>query len=370
MGKKQHYIPRVLLRNFSSDSEGKKIGIYLLPSREIIENGRLRDQCYKTNLYGSDQVLEKMFSTIEGHAASGFTKLLKRNLGLTEEEQTFLRIFLVFQLQRTPQAEKTLQQTTDKQLKVLLRDKPQFAGKLDKVRIERENPYHLLAKVAGEVSPVISDLKIGLVVNETGEPFLLGQSPVLVLNPLLEERKWAGPKNALAAKGAIIFLPISSSLAVILYDGDRYRLQTQKKIGNVTNSDVQLLNFCQFALTDLCVYFSTFKAKSILDIYNDQTKAYRDQDKSRVRVYKSPFKGRYGKIVQNFTIGLPVVQMFEFICLKARSLYEPLDNPMDICRESILPVLDLLERDRKGIPLPMQTQKMIQGKPFFLNEEL
>jgi hypothetical protein len=370
MGKKQHYIPRVLLNNFSVAGDGKEIGIYLTQASRVVPNGDLKNQCYRINLYGADQVLEKVFCDIEGQTASVFRKLLAVDLDLAMQEEATLRTFLAFQLGRTPQAEKNLQQVFEKQMKYLARDVPNLAGKLDSVKIGLKNPFYMLAQISSEIAPVLSDLKTALVLNSTSEPWIVGQNPLLVLNPFLDERKWFGPKNGLAAKGAILFLPLSPSIAVILYDRNRYGLASQKKVVEASLPDVERINYFQFAQTENCVYFQTFGSLETLSKYNAETSEYRAKDKSIVRVFRSPDKKRRGELLQNLNVGLPGAQKFDFVCLKNRALYEVIEQRTDISRESILPVLQHLERDRGMDTIPMRTQELIRGKPFILEEEL
>jgi hypothetical protein len=369
MGKKQHYIPRVLLRNFSVTHEGATIGIYLFSSRKVVI-GPLKDQCYRTNLYGSDQELEKMFCDIEGQSASAFRKLIEGRLDLSELEEVYLRVFLIFQHNRTPQAEKDLQQTTDKQMRHIAKDIPGIGRKVDAFRIQLKNPFHMLAEVSGDIAPILSDLKTALIVNRTTEPFVIGQYPVLVLNPFLEDRKWYGAKNGLGSKGVVVLLPISPSIAVVLYDRSRYRLSTQSFVGEVSDADVHYLNYLQFALSETCVYFSSFDALESLNEYNTKTEEYRGKEKSVVRVFRSSDKKSKDEIIQNEHLALPGIQKFDFICLKAWALAEPIEQRRDIIRESIEPFIKQLEKNTGSSTMSEEAQRKIGGRPFVFKEKL
>lgn len=58
---KQHYVPRMLLRNFSVDHEKKYIHIHLLKDNRFLYSKLIYDQAQKENYYGVDQELESLF---------------------------------------------------------------------------------------------------------------------------------------------------------------------------------------------------------------------------------------------------------------------------------------------------------------------
>lgn len=246
MGKKQHYVPRFLLRNFANDSDGKQIGIYLIKENRVITNGALYSQAYRYNLYGADQIIENQYQEFETKASIAIRKLQSDNKTISEEEYAFLQIFIVFQMNRTPSAFKMANDMFDKQMKEIFKYDSKVNKHFDNFRIEFTQPHIFLFQISCKIAYVLSDLKLGLLENNTSVPFLLGQHPVVVLNPFLVERKWIGSKKGLAAKGAIIFLPISPNMAVLLYDSCRYKLASWKKIAAVSEEDVHILNKCQF----------------------------------------------------------------------------------------------------------------------------
>lgn len=59
--KRQHYVPRMLLRNFTKD--GKRISLIVDGKR--IDGASIGKQCYGDYFYGSDNVMEKSFSDSE-----------------------------------------------------------------------------------------------------------------------------------------------------------------------------------------------------------------------------------------------------------------------------------------------------------------
>ena len=53
--KRQHYVPRFYLKNFSINSEGKAIGIYNVEKCKFIPSGSLKSQAYENYFYGEDE---------------------------------------------------------------------------------------------------------------------------------------------------------------------------------------------------------------------------------------------------------------------------------------------------------------------------
>lgn len=70
--KKQHYVPKFYMRNFSFGSRGEPIYLFNLKSKKKILEGNLGNQCYENYFYGDDLVAEKAFGMIEGRAAGIF----------------------------------------------------------------------------------------------------------------------------------------------------------------------------------------------------------------------------------------------------------------------------------------------------------
>ncbi|WP_390235257.1 DUF4238 domain-containing protein [Vibrio sp. F74] len=58
------------MKNFSSDGSGKSLNVYNISSNRYISNGNLKYQCYEPCCYGKDFIIENVFSTIEGKAAT------------------------------------------------------------------------------------------------------------------------------------------------------------------------------------------------------------------------------------------------------------------------------------------------------------
>jgi len=96
--KRQHYVPRMILRRFSKD--GKRISLVVAGKR--IDGASIGKQCYGDYFHGSDNVMEKSFADSEAKMASFLGDLAPaRFANLTDEDVHELRMFLAYQYIRT-----------------------------------------------------------------------------------------------------------------------------------------------------------------------------------------------------------------------------------------------------------------------------
>ena len=96
--KKHHYVPKLYLRNFSSD--GKKLSVYVISKKSTIANVPYESQCFESYYYGIDQMWEKKLGTLETQWGVVFKKVLASNQ-LNQNDLYLIRQFALYQLQRT-----------------------------------------------------------------------------------------------------------------------------------------------------------------------------------------------------------------------------------------------------------------------------
>lgn len=113
--KKQHYIPRMILKNFSfsnSNKNEKKFFVYQLDKNKKIERiVSVLDICYEKNLYEikdeNGQILErnlieKGFSCLEESWNKIINKIIAKQR-ITEDDKNMLGLLLVMQIMRMPE---------------------------------------------------------------------------------------------------------------------------------------------------------------------------------------------------------------------------------------------------------------------------
>jgi hypothetical protein len=338
MGKKQHYVPRLLLKGFSTDENHKLIDIFLLNQDLIRTDCGLYEQAQKHNLYGADQKLEKKFEQIESAVSSSLLKLRTENLGLPLEDQLSFKLFTLFQLARTPSAA----QQQDEAFTLMVRNLASYYPKLktlkNDIQVGVRDPYIFLFQIACDMVDYILDLKIGLLKAPKGDSFLIGEHPVVVLNPFLCFKNWPGSKGGIGVKGTIIVIPISKYYTVILYDNLRYSLTGTNNVVELEHTDLNILNYCQVLQSTYCVYFGEPQDAKMLRQFRDASVSYRTQIKSELESYKllEPNSAKNAHdLIRMSRKDLPISQNFSFFSVFAKQVVDTLGPSMDIRREAI-----------------------------------
>jgi hypothetical protein len=260
--KKQHYVPRFYLKNFSSDNSSgrcRAINLFNIPSCKKILNAKLYNQCCRNYFYGKDGTLENILEGIEGKASQIIREIILK-CELTDKH-TFL-FYTVLQNFRTLYASESMDEHYDKFYKELIKKDIISIGtdkeQLSRVKIVCNNSpshsvknaflYHYLA--------CDLDLKIIRICKEELE-FISSDNPVVCYNQFMLFQKM-GSYIGLASKGLQIFFPISPKHLAVLYDSAVYGVG--KKNDNIVElrekRDVEQLNKLQFVSALENVYFS------------------------------------------------------------------------------------------------------------------
>ena len=336
MTKNQHFVPRFILRNFSLEANKKLINIHLLKNNQFLYSKPLYEQACGHYLYGSDQKLENFFQTLESSASVGIRKLLNKDLSLSKEEKLHIKLFVLYQINRTPSSVETINQALELNIKHLASYKKELKDHLDDFSIELINPYFKLFQVSTEAMFSLMDLRIGLLEVTNSDVFIIGEHPVTKLNPFLCERKWIGSKLGIALKGALIIFPISPTICLVLYDNIVYSFKNFKNIITIDSSDLNKLNKCQYLNTANCIYFNSLIDRSLLSSMNMDTKDNRESIKTKLDVYEN-INNKHSKtrreLVMMGSKELPIEQKFNFIAIKEVALYQVLNNYGDVQRD-------------------------------------
>ena len=96
------------------------------------------------------------------------------------------------------------------------------------------------------------DLEAALLYAPEGKKFVVGCNPVSTFNPFFEKRFASAKMNdkAYDIYGAVMVLPVSPEISIMLYDDSVYSLSTSDKIV-LPENDVDLLNIAQIYNSDI-----------------------------------------------------------------------------------------------------------------------
>jgi hypothetical protein len=282
MGERQHYLPRFILRNFSINNEGKLINIFQLSQNKFLYSKELYGQAQEKYLYGKDQKIEEIFGRLETLSSSTISKLKKGDINLTKEEKANIFVFIAFQHCRTPWMAKNIRDYTRLIGHKLSSCDSRYDDIINSLSMTGKEPYIFLLELASNIVYSMIDLRIGLLECNDNSQFIIGQHPVVLINPYLSFRKWKGGKRGLGIIGTLIIMPISPRYCLILFDHLRYRLRNMKRITKLTEEDVNKINYFQFLQTTNCIYFKEKADENYFKGINGETKAYRESIKANI----------------------------------------------------------------------------------------
>jgi len=266
----------------------KQINLYHIGMQKIYKNVSLREQCYKNNFYGLDNEnilaeLEKSFSLVIKYI------LLNQNLPNTSTNaHKNLLAFVAVQITRTKKFAEDINSTIEKfnQL-VLLRNKEQFPNlDVKKIRVGLKEPVLQTLPYSYKFFICIEDLNCHLLLANKNQDFITSDSPVFIYNKYIEDLKEA--KNGLLSIGALIFIPLSPKVCLVLYDSSVYKIGKKNKniTCDLTTGDVFQINSLQFISADQVLYFNDSFQSDYFNIIHQKYMRKRESSKPKVLEYQ------------------------------------------------------------------------------------
>ncbi|WLH78046.1 DUF4238 domain-containing protein [Pseudomonas sp. FP2335] len=222
--KKHHYVPRVYLKNFSSND--KTINLFNLSREIVISGGKLKSQCYRDYLYGIEDGLEKALGLIEGLAAKLFREIRKDLKPPSPESADYgdLLTYVIFQRNRTLYAARAINEMLVAMAQKLISYRPEIPKDIfEKVSIEVNDPAIHALKAANHSIHFALDLSCKLLLSKKGAEFITSDNPVVFYNQALESCQIHQGLGT-ASKGLQIFFPVSPEIAIIFYDNSTYKV--------------------------------------------------------------------------------------------------------------------------------------------------
>ena len=256
--RKHHYVPQFYLRLFQSAP--KRIHLYDLGSMEPRRSIGIRGQCYGQYFHGKDGYLEDELAEAERILSRTLQRVVEsQQLPLQgSEDHRGLLAFAGLQQLRTQKRVAGFGRIVDKTDKIIER----ASGNID------DAPANLVPKhtdlvmtslsMLPEVLQSMDDLKSHLVVSRH-EGFITSDAPVYIYNQYCEGISDRGV-TSLTGRGLQMFLPLSPSLMLILYDGGTYKIRSSAERSSGRSirgdvSDIGQLNLLQLLSAERNVYF-------------------------------------------------------------------------------------------------------------------
>ena len=239
--KNQHFVPRCYLRPFTIDGSSSAINLYNIDRQKFIERAPVKHQCSGDYFYGKDPLLEGAIQSIEGRYSNTLRELLKPGYVLTDEHRHVLRVFWLLQHLRTEAASRRSVEITEAVHDVSGQTGASF-------RYEIREAVQVAMKTFAVSMDSVADLKVCLVRNRTGIPFITSDDPAVLTNRWhLESARTKGRSFGLHSAGDILLLPVSPKILCIGFDGDVYSVPDRNGWTEVRrDADVEAFNQHQF----------------------------------------------------------------------------------------------------------------------------
>lgn len=260
--KRQHYVPRMILRNFSNDRKR----ICLVVEGRRIDGVSLRDQCQASYFYGADQVMEKSFADEEAKMSAFFGDLNPDRFATLDDDAIYqLRMFVAYQHARTRGAAEHHSKFVGAFAKQTLRDHLMLNGHetlkpedLDLVEVGIDNAQNDAIWTAAKSNPVLLDMAVKFIKTARTPGFVIADHPVVAYNQFAEHHPILSrypTSTGLAAKGLQLFMPLSPDMVLAVYDPATYQYGGNSMVCTAGPADVAFLNRMQAVNAYSCFYF-------------------------------------------------------------------------------------------------------------------
>jgi hypothetical protein len=286
---RQHYVPKLYLRQFSYNENGKQIGVFNTNNSFFKADAKLKTQAYKPFFYGKDGSIENELANVEDEIAPLLTSIRANNEVPAFNTQERLRLlhFIILMSVRNPMASEEVIES-GKQLRKTISDMSGGMAEIDAAEMmnSEEAVQMVLQQLAMYVTSC-TDLKTKLILNQTETPFITSDNPVVKYNQFLEQRKWPGGITGYGSVGLQLFLPIDTQRLLLFYDDSIYKVGgRRKKILDLKNpTDIDQINLLQFLNCKSILFFNEKASEPYLNMLLHQSKRYRKANLKVTEIY-------------------------------------------------------------------------------------
>ena len=265
--KRQHYVPQFLLRFFSDLSNVKSksiISMYMLEQNTIKEKIPIKSVCYCENIYGDDDIVEKMFSEIESDWARVLNQMNISNRHIIKrKDKSNIASFIASQYLRTKKREAFLERMTAEWIKYIdPKDAALFQNKLEN---NSSISMNLSLIQFRDFRKYLSDLDYVILDNESNTEFIISDNPVIFINIF-------SPNNfGVHSIGNILWIPISPRKLLLLYDRKAINL-TAGGFKISSDETIKAINSYQYIVMDKLLFNIHYDLNNYI-FYEDSIKS-------------------------------------------------------------------------------------------------
>lgn len=227
--RRQHYVPKFYLRNFSENN--KSVGIYLFNSNKIIEHGSINDNLWEEYFYGDDAKVEDKLAEYESKWNNIISYVIKAEiLPVIERDLTLLRYFILISSARTLKCGNQINNDYTMLIKNILEiENPELFGRLMSsgefgLSVKFKYPALPFINIAQKFLPLVIDLKMDLLINRSTINYVTSDNPVVFYNQLFQEKNLSRGYGW-GEYGIQFIIPVSPRIAICMYDSEVYEIK-------------------------------------------------------------------------------------------------------------------------------------------------
>jgi hypothetical protein len=221
---------------------------------------------------------------------------------------------------------------------------------LDQVQIRLTAAQNETIWQATKSMPVLADMAVKFITTDRSTGFVVSDHPVVAYNQFAEHHpvlRYYPTRSALAAKGLQLFMPLSPSMMIAIFDPSTYEYGGKKTVCRAGAADVAFLNRMQAVSAFSCVYFH--EARVDEPALSDLTQwRVRHPSVYSKRVQTSPFirrpDGRISQFVVTYQTEMALGAKLSFVRTTDGHQYTSHDGPCVPVRSPTL----LSEAERFG----------------------
>ena len=280
--KRQHYVPLFYLKAF--ESAPRRIHLFHLQSRRVIQHASMRDQCYSHRFYGPDEI-EDILAQLEGAAASVIQAIIASGEPPTPgtEQHGTLLAFVCLQILRTPVARQNIQNSWIKMDKQIFGDAdPAPESGLSRFSpVSDQEVLRLQFQMMPRYVEGLTDLDLHVARSPSRAMLITSDNPVVRYNTYCRGIRYWGVIGA-NNRGLQVFLPLSPRVLLLLYDGAVYHIGRPTGSIGLSAGDVKRLNALQIMNAEHAIYFPEWSDAEDIQRLAHANLRFRQSDAMRV----------------------------------------------------------------------------------------
>lgn len=328
--KNQHYVSQCLLKHFTKNVKNvERLNIFDIARSNIRYNQSIKENFSQNYFYDKDNSVENLLSqNIESPAAIVIDKIVGGQLFILDEDRSALLNFISALLFRTPEARAKALSFINSFFKSVVEKLLSLNGfdpnEASKGWIQPKDPSNLVSLITlqGIIDAgILVDLDFHIIRNDTSLEFFISDHPAFAYNWFYKNLKHPGV-TGLTAKGLQIFLPISSSLLICLYDSEVYKYGKKNSALTIVSdvADIEILNSFQVINAEEIIGFRDKESEGNLRrIYRKYRNIKVHQHESKIIKEEELEDGELKTIHLTFTRQAKLSKMPSFVSIKKNS---------------------------------------------------